>query len=96
MKGYINRDEAIELIRKDNPGCVFYNRSDAIDLLNCMPTVDVMPVHRCKDCEFWEIAKYEEGTKDVCRLLKHQMHADDFCSYYLSREDASIGFLPFE
>lgn len=96
MKGYINRDEAIELIRKDNPGSAFYSRSDAIDLLNCMSAADVTPVHRCKDCEFWKKAEYEEGTKDVCRLLKCQMHACDFCSYFMRKEDAPCGFLSYE
>lgn len=42
---------------------------------------DIQKVIYCKDCEFYELAEYDEGTKNVCRLLKRQMQENDFCSY---------------
>lgn len=47
----------------------------AIRLLNDMPTVDAVPVVRCKDC------KYRDGTPGQPNILCAQMHEDDFCSY---------------
>lgn len=40
-----------------------------------MPTVDAVPVVRCKDC------KYRDGTPGQPNILCAQMHEDDFCSY---------------
>ncbi len=39
------------------------------------PTVDAVPVVRCKDC------KYRDGTPGQPNILCAQMHEDDFCSY---------------
>lgn len=47
----------------------------AIRLLNDMPTVDAVPVVRCKDC------KYRDGTPGQPNILCAQMHEDDFGSY---------------
>ena len=40
-----------------------------------LPTVDAVPVVRCKDC------KYRDGTPGQPNILCAQMHEDDFCSY---------------
>ena len=45
------------------------------------PTVDAVPVVRCKDC------KYRDGTPGQPNILCAQMHEDDFCSYGECRED---------
>lgn len=47
----------------------------AICVLHDMPTVDAVPVVRCKDC------KYRDGTPGQPNILCAQMHEDDFCSY---------------
>ena len=39
------------------------------------PTIDAVPVVRCKDC------KYRDGTPGQPNILCYQMHEDDFCSY---------------
>ena len=57
------------------------NMSDVGMMIEDASTDDVVEVVRCKDCKFYEVAEYDGGTKDVCRLLKRQMHEDDFCSY---------------
>lgn len=53
----------------------------AIRLLNDMPTVDAVPVVRCKDC------KYRDGTPGQPNILCAQMHEDDFCSYGKRKEE---------
>ncbi len=50
------------------------------------PTADVVEVVRCKDCKYYEVAEYDGGTKNVCRLLRRQMQEDDFCSYVERRQ----------
>ena len=40
-----------------------------------LPTADVVPVVRCKDC------KYRDGTPGQPNILCAQMHEEDFCSY---------------
>lgn len=57
------------------------------DIENC-PTVDAVPVVRCKDCYACEKVSYcGGGQKRVCRLFDRQMQEDDFCSYGERRED---------
>nr|DAM99256.1 MAG TPA: hypothetical protein [Caudoviricetes sp.] len=46
-----------------------------LDLVDSIPTVDVVPVVRCKDC------KYRDGAPGQPNILCAQMHEDDFCSY---------------
>lgn len=50
--------------------------------LHEIETADVVPVVRCGDCIFHEIADYGGGrTKNVCRLLNRAIQNDDYCSY---------------
>lgn len=51
-----------------------------LDLVDSIPTVDAVPVVRCKDC------KYRDGTPGQPNILCAQMHEDDFCSYGECRE----------
>lgn len=44
-------------------------------ILDAAPTVDAVPVVRCKDCI------YRDGTPGQPNIICHQMHDDDFCSY---------------
>ena len=45
------------------------------------PTVDAVPVVRCKDCKRWE--RHTEVNRDYggCRRYNSTMRYDDFCSY---------------
>ena len=52
----------------------------AICVLHDIPTVDLVPVVRCKDC------KYRDGTPGQPNILCAQMHEDDFCSYGKRKE----------
>ena len=45
------------------------------DFLNAMPTIDAVPVVRCREC------KYRDGTPGQPNIQCGQMHEDDFCSY---------------
>lgn len=52
-----------------------------LDLVDSIPTVDAVPVVRCKDC------KYRDGTPGQPNILCAQMHEDDFCSYGERKEE---------
>ena len=47
-------------------------------VLKKIPAADVVPVVRCKDCEN---AQNECGGMIICRVYKHIMWLQDFCSY---------------
>ena len=55
---------------------------DVVEFLNDMPTVDAVPVVRCRDCKHWHkgtvfcgYMSYGEASERV------NWYADDFCSY---------------
>lgn len=79
MSRYINADKLQERIYKrvNNPAI----RGWLNALINEELTADVSEVVRCRNCKFYEIAEYDNGTKNVCRLLTRQMQENDFCSY---------------
>lgn len=57
----------------------FKDRQDIIDLINNQPTVDAVPVIRCKDCKY-----HDEGERYIyCRALKTKCPNDSefFCKY---------------
>lgn len=49
-----------------------YDIEDAMDSITNAPTIDAIPVVRCKDCKFWEHG-------DCYRLELSRL--TDFCSY---------------
>lgn len=54
-----------------------------LDLVDSIPTVDAVPVVRCKDCKY-RVYKYmneEIGEIGGCGLFNRAMSNDDFCSY---------------
>ena len=51
-----------------------------INVLDCQPTIDAVPVVRCKDCKHWE--GFAGGSeKGFCVDGDCIMYEDDFCSY---------------
>ena len=60
----------------------FTIRGDIIEA----PTIDAVPVVRCKDCHY--ISEYDEYIRDKdeivhglwCRLKNHSCEPDDYCS----------------
>jgi hypothetical protein len=52
----------------------------------------LVPVVRCGECSFHEIADYGDGhTKNVCRLFSRQIQNDDYCSYGMRKEGDGNG-----
>lgn len=75
MAEYINRGTAIAKLTALEVTEPNATMADAKRVLADMPTEDVAPAVRCKDC------KYRDGTPGQPNILCAQMHEDDFCSY---------------
>lgn len=58
---------------------------DVVEFLNDMPTVDAVPVVRCKDCKHYRPQKksaHWENRANYCnRVVTIKTQPDDFCSY---------------
>lgn len=61
------------------------------DAVEQMPTVDAVPVIRCKDCDLWDddpdTYGLSSGVKGMCKKTFETMVEDDFCSYGKRKED---------
>lgn len=57
---------------------------DVIDLVKEMPTIDAVPVIRCKDCKWWKTNySWSTGEFKVCvrEAYEPSRKAEDYCSY---------------
>lgn len=73
MAEYIEREAA-----EDAVGEAYLKGLNPEWAVRDVPTADVAPVVRCKDCEN---AQNECGGMIICRVYKHIMWLQDFCSY---------------
>lgn len=74
MSNYIDRDVAIEMITKDAPDLVYYNKEEATDCLKCVPAADVEEVRHAK----WVYDGYHDmmGHAFQCSLCERWMFTD--------------------
>nr|DAV48322.1 MAG TPA: hypothetical protein [Caudoviricetes sp.] len=78
MAEYITKKAAIKAV-ENAPIELFQSEWEEIEeAINAAPTADVAPVVRCKDCEN---AQNECGGMIICRVYKHIMWLNNFCSY---------------
>ena len=75
----INREALLSFEKMDADLCAtcgeHHTAEDVIMMIKTAPTVDAVPVVRCREC------KYRDGTPGQPNILCGQMHEDDFCSY---------------
>lgn len=75
---------AIEVWNR-RPGEVHARWIDAHEEIRYAPTVDAVPVVRCKDCQFWSryTGQWENHDAGACKYRKsdYGTRADDYCSY---------------
>jgi hypothetical protein len=67
-------------ICKDDPVCA------SLMWIVDEPSVDAVPVVRCKDCQYYEEAKVNELGFLICRASGMEITDMDFCSYGERRE----------
>lgn len=55
-------------------------------IVDSMPTIDAVPVVRCKDCEHWQ--QSVDGITKWCSVMRgRETKYDDFCSYGERRDE---------
>lgn len=88
MAEYIEREAVLKLFDKVgcylNPKCLERQKED----IEKLPTADVVPVVRCKDCEHFNI---EENGFNWCDFHSYdeliECKENDYCSYGERRRD---------
>ena len=61
---------------------------EIIDALENIPSADVVPVTRCKDCKYAYINSFAVSSGEaLCTLSGKPMQQDDFCSYGEPKEE---------
>lgn len=69
---------AVDLTKSKFP---HYIKDDADCIIDSAPTIDAVPVVRCKDCKYWG----KVGT--VCVMFWYVTDQTDFCSFAERKDD---------
>ena len=81
MSDYIRREDALKAV--DDIVCDADDAERTCDRIIDLPSADVVPVVRCKDCKYWREHKYAKETKryiPFCGFSAIYTQADDYCS----------------
>lgn len=80
MSDYISREDAIDIVRHE---CCEWRglAKEIVKQFNGLPSADVAPVVRCKDC-----TRYID-LRHWCKCHDTTMFENDFCSYGGKREE---------
>lgn len=94
MDDLINRQAAIEAVGDVHP--LDYNGQAILHRIQQLPTIDAVPVVRCKECKHYREGKVLSPQKFCFRLrgrdgeaIGYNFAEDDFCSYGERSEDAT-------
>ena len=86
MSKYINADELKQKIPEVSASvfgcdsCSLLSKWEVEEIIDEMPSADIVEVVRCKDCDCFSESAYAE-EKGHCKYLKIDMWELDFCSY---------------
>ena len=89
----IDADRALEIVRDHGIAhpAAYHLTNYATLILREAPTVDAMPVVRCRDCKYYKPQKksaHWENRANYCnRVVTIKTQPDDFCSYGKRKED---------
>lgn len=88
MSRLIDADAFLKDILTDGIGktIIEYSESDIGYMIRKRPTVDAVPVIRCKDCKFRYWDDWLEEYFCQCHAEYMQVLPDDFCSYAERKE----------
>ncbi len=98
MAEYIEREAVLKHKRKMSGadfGGEFWDEAVLCEDIRKIPTADVVPVVRCKDCVFWDTESKGFSDEHICKMHSivavHSRYTNptDYCSYGERRcEDA--------
>ena len=81
MAEYIEREKAWRKVNRAK------NIEEALNIIDSLPTADVVPVVRCKDCVFWDTESIGFSDEHICKMHSivavHSRYTNptDYCSY---------------
>lgn len=78
MADLISRAEAMDVFREKPPN--FYHKSYIVGEINCLPSVDAVPVVRCRDCKWWDKDQTTDGVKGFCPNTGCGEQPDFYCA----------------
>ena len=52
----------------------------AKEVIEALPTIDAVPVVRCKDCKWWGLSEYNTFGIHVCKKFSGVRGESDYCS----------------
>lgn len=86
-------------IGKRNPNAFIdperaYGWNDLLEILETAPTVDAVPVVRCRDCKWYQIRRWNDTKPEYdCRKTHALLDVspEDFCSYGERKDGDSNG-----
>lgn len=84
MSRYIDADAIITFVSAGhlrNPMEKTWSDNDVVDMIESRPTVDAVPVVRCKDCIYAERARVNDKGFTICGASYMDITDNDFCSY---------------
>ena len=58
-------------------------------LINMQPTIDAVPVVRCRECYYWESGENPCEKWEYCNFHRIGIGPHDFCSYGERKEDSN-------
>lgn len=89
----INREALLSFEKMDADLCAscgeHHTAEDVIMMIKTAPTVDAVPVVRCRECKRWE--SNCNGKAGICQKRKGVARANDFCSYGERKEGVDNG-----
>lgn len=68
----------------NNDGIILIPMGEVRQSIKNAPTIDAVPVVRCKDCENWDTDWGPAGAEDgehFCLVFAYTSRPDDFCSH---------------
>lgn len=92
--GLINREALLSFEKMDADLCAscgeHHTAEDVIMMIKTAPTVDAVPVVRCRECNHCDPENYHcDHPMSTAAPLRHK--PDDFCSYGEPKEGADNG-----
>lgn len=67
----------------NNPNEKLYSENDIREMIDMMPTVDAVPVIRCKDCKWF----VDEEDQSYCIEMYGQCSGNGFCAWAERKEE---------
>ena len=93
IREIIRAEQEAESETKSTQGNIILARALALSLIKCitdLPTIDAVPVLRCKDCKRCNGFQYPDiqlGEIGICKIDMTEVNPDDFCSRGIRRAD---------